>query len=158
QVLARAPDQPDTRYNLALVLKLAHRDAEATPEFVAAARAGHARAQYFAGTAYARGLGVEPDLARAIAWWSRAADQGSLEADAALGELRQTALGKTRRAPGERRAVEQAFRDYRTALWSDHPELTRAGDDDTLGGALLRQSRAAEAVPVLISEALAFSE
>jgi TPR repeat protein len=158
QVLARTPDQPDARYNLALVLKLAHRDAEATPEFVAAARAGHARAQFFAGTAYARGLGVEPDMARAIAWWSRAADQGSLEAGAALGELRQTVLGKTRRAPGERRAVEQAFRDYRTALWSDHPELARAGDDDTVGGALLRQGRDAEAVPVLIWEALAFSE
>src|SRR5206468_4329556 len=146
------------RYNLALLLKLAHRDAEATPEFLAAARAGHARAQFFAGTAYARGLGVEPELARAIAWWSRAADQGSLEAGGALGELRQAALGKVRRAPAERRAIEQAFRDYRTGLWSDYPELTRTGDDDTVGGALLRQGRGAEAMPVLISEALAFSE
>ena len=158
QVLSRSPDQADARYNLALVLKLTHRDAEATPEFVAAARAGHARAQFFAGTAYARGLGVEQDTARAIAWWTRAADQGSPEAGAALGELRQTALGKTRRAPAERRAVEQGFRDYRTGLWSDYPELTRAGDDDTVGGALLRQGRGAEAVPVLISEALAFGE
>jgi TPR repeat protein len=158
QVLARSPDQPDARYNLALVLKLTHREAEATPEFLAAARAGHSRAQFFTGTAYARGLGVEPDLARAIAWWSRSADQGSLEAGAALSELRQTALGKTRRAPAERRAVEQAFRDYRTGLWSDYPELTKSGDDDTVGGALLRQGRGAEAVPVLISEALAFSE
>jgi TPR repeat protein len=158
QAISRSPDQPDVRYNLALVLKLTHRDAEATPEFVVAARAGHPRAQFFAGIAYARGLGVEPDTARAIAWWSRAADQGSLEAAAALGELRQTALGKTRRAPAERRAIEQAFRDYRTGLWSDYPELTRTGDDDTVGGALLRQGRGAEAVPVLISEALAFSE
>jgi TPR repeat protein len=67
------------------------------------------RAQYFAGTAYARGLGVEPDLARAIAWWSRAAEQGNPEAGGALGELRQTALGKTRRAAIDRRAAEQAF-------------------------------------------------
>ena len=158
QVLAKSPDQPDARYNLALVLKLTHRETEATPEFLAAARAGHSRAQFFTGTAYARGLGVEPDLARAIAWWSRSADQGSLEAGAALGELRQTALGKTRRTPAERRAVEQAFRDYRTALWSDYPELTKSGDDDTVGEALLRQGRGGEAVPVLISEALAFSE
>ncbi len=136
QVLARSPEQTDARYNLALVLKLTHREAEATPEFLAAARAGHARAQLFAGMAYARGLGVELDTARAIAWWSRAADQGSLEAGAALAELRQTALGKTRRAPAERRLVEQAFRDYRTALWADYPELTRNGDDDTVGGAL----------------------
>jgi TPR repeat protein len=158
QAISRSPDQPDVRYNLALVLKLTHRDAEATPEFVAAARAGHPRAQFFAGIAYARGLGVEPDTARAIAWWSRAADQGSLEAAAALGELRQTALGKARRTPAERRAIEQAFRDYRTGLWSDYPELTRTGDDDTVGGALLRQGRGADAVPLLISEALAFSE
>src|SRR5262245_9857312 len=157
QVLARS-EHADARYNLALLLKLTHRDAEATPEFVAAARAGHARAQFFAGTAYARGLGVEPDLARAIAWWSRAAEQGSLEAGAALAELRQAALGKVRRAPAERRAVEQAFRGYRTGLRSDCPELVKSGDDDTVGGALLRQGRGGEAVPVLISEALAFSE
>lgn len=158
QVLVRNPEHADARYNLALLLKLTHRDAEATPEFVAAARAGHARAQFFAGTAYARGLGVEPDLSRAIAWWSRAADQGSLEAAAALAELRQAALGRVRRAPAERGAVEQAFRDYRTALWSDYPELTKVGDDDTVGAALLRQGRGGEAVPVLISEALSFSE
>jgi TPR repeat protein len=158
QALARSPEQPDVRYNLALVLKLAHREAEATAEFLAAARAGHTRAQFFTGIAYARGLGVEPDTARAIAWWSRAAEQGSLEAGAALGELRQAALGKTRRTPAERRAVEQAFRDYRTGLWGEYPGLTRNGDDDTVGGGLLRQGRGAEAVPVLISEALAFSE
>jgi len=158
QVLVRNPEHADAHYNLALLLKLTHRDAEATPEFLAAARAGHARAQFFAGTAYARGLGVEPDLARAIAWWSRGAEQGSLEAAGALAELRQAALGKVRRGPAERRAVEQAFRDYRAGLWSDYPELTKSGDDDTVGGALLRQGRGAEAVPVLISEALAFSE
>ena len=158
QVLARVPDHADARYNLALVLKLTHRDAEAAPEFLAAAGAGHARAQFFAGTAYARGLGVEPETMRAILWWSRAADQGNLEAIAALGELRQTAQGKSRRAPAERRAVEQAFRDYRSALWSEFPELTRDGDDDTVGAALLRQGRGAEAVSVLISEAQAFSE
>jgi TPR repeat protein len=158
QVLARSPDHADARYNLALVLKLTHRDAEATPEFLAAARAGHARAQFFTGTAYARGLGVEADLPRAITWWSRAAEQGNAEAGAALDELRQTALGRTRRATVDRRAAEQAFKDYRNALWSEFPELARHGDDDTVGAALLRQGRGAEAVPVSISEAQAFSE
>ncbi len=158
QILSRVPDHPDARYNLALVLKLAHRDAEATPEFVAAARAGHPRAQFFAGTAYARGVGVEADLSQAISWWSRAADQGNPEAIAALGELRQTALGKTRRPPAERQAVEQGFRDYRSRLWSEFPELTRASADDTVGAALLRLGRAGAAVSVSISEALAFSE
>src|SRR5207302_230663 len=76
----------------------------------------------------------------------------------ALGELRQTALGKTRRAPSARRAIEQAFREYRSALWSEFPELARTGDDDTVGAALLRQGRGSEAVPVMISEAQAFSE
>ena len=159
QALAVSPEQADARYNLALVLKLTHRDAEATPEFVAAARAGHARAQFFAGTAYARGLGVEPDTARAIAWWSRAADQGSLEAGAALGELRQTALGRTRRDAGRAsrgRAGVPTTIERRSG--ATIPELTANGDDDTVGDALLRQGRGAEAVPVLISEALAFSE
>src|SRR5262249_46161922 len=86
----------DAHYNLPLVLKVTHRDAEATPEFEAAARSGHAGAQYFAGTAYARGFGVEPNLTQAIAWWSRAAAQGSTEAAAALAELRQAALGRGR--------------------------------------------------------------
>src|SRR5947207_3049367 len=80
RVLAAEPQQLDARYSLALVLKLAQRDAEATPEFVAAAEAGHARAQYFAGTAYASGLGVARALAAAVAWWFRASEQGVSQA------------------------------------------------------------------------------
>ena len=158
QVLARSPDHADAHYNLALVLKVTHRDAEATPEFVAAARSGHPGAQYFVGTAYARGLGVEPNLTQAITWWSRAAAQGSTEAAAALAELRQTALGRGRPGATGRPAAEAAFRDYRAAMWSEFPELTRSGDDDSVGAALLRQGRGREAVPVLIREASALSE
>src|SRR5205807_13890 len=73
RVLAREPRAADARYNLALVLKLARREAEATPEFLAAAEAGLPRAQYFAGAAYATGAGVERDLVAAITWWMRAA-------------------------------------------------------------------------------------
>src|SRR5205807_1186465 len=69
RVLVGDPHHQDARYNLALMLRLAQRDAEATPEFLAAAQAGHARAQYFTGTAYAAGLGVERDLTTAITWW-----------------------------------------------------------------------------------------
>lgn len=158
KVLARSPEHADAHYNLALVLQVTHRDAEATPEFLAAARAGHAGAQYFAGTAYARGLGVEPDLTQAIIWWSRAAEHGSTEAAAALGELRQTALGRGRSGTTGRQAAEAAFRDYRAAMWSEFPELTRTGDDDSVGSALLRQGRGHEAVPVLIREAFALGE
>jgi len=157
RVLAADPLQPDARYSLALVLKLAQRDAEATPEFVAAAEAGHARAQYFAGTAYANGLGVARDLAAAVAWWFRAAEQGVPQADQALAQLRQVALGRTRRPPAETQAAAQAFADYRATLTRQFPGVTPAADE-SLGGALLRLGRTGEAVPVLIREAAALSE
>lgn len=157
RVLAGDPQHQDARYNLALMLKLARRDAEAAPQFLAAAQAGHAQAQYFAGTAYAGSLGVARDLAMAIMWWFRAAEQGVTQAEEALAELRQVALGRGRRASPDRQAVEQALRDYRTALWRDFPDLAATGDD-TVGAALLRRGRAREAVPVLIREASALSE
>jgi tetratricopeptide (TPR) repeat protein len=157
RVLALDPSQHDARYNLALVLKLARREAEATPEFLAAAQAGHARAQYFAGTAYAAGLGVERSLPAAIGWWFRAAEQGVPQADEALIQLRQVALGRGRSAPAERQAAEQAFAEYRAGLWQHFPELV-ATADDTLGAALLRQGRVGEAVAMLIREASALSQ
>ena len=157
RVLAGDPQHQDARYNLALVLKLAHRDSEAAPELLAAAEAGHGRAQYFLGTAYAGGLGIERDLALAIRWWLLAAEQGVTQAHEALAQFRQVALGRGRRVPVDRQAVEQAFRDYRAALWKEFPDLTANGTD-TVGGALIRQGRVREAVPVLIREASALSE
>lgn len=157
RVLAADPGQADARYNLALVLKLARREAEATPEFVAAAQAGHARAQYFAGAAYAAGLGVERQLGAAVTWWFRAAEQGVPQAADALAQLRQVAVGRGRGSAAERQAAEQAFAEYRAALWTQFPELTPTADD-TVGAALLRQGRASEAVVVLIREASALSQ
>src|SRR2546425_11302129 len=162
--LRRQPDALTARLTLAAALvakqdwaasrcaSLSMSDAEATPEFLVAAQAGHARAQYFTGTAYAAGLGVERDLTTAIAWWFLAAEQGVTQADEALAQLRQVALGRGRRAAADRATVEQAFRDYRAALWRDFPGLAANGDD-TVGGALLRKGRVREAVPVLIREA-----
>src|SRR3989442_1199019 len=149
--------RPDPRYTLALVLKLARRDAEAPPEFLAAAEAGLPRAQYFAGAAYATGAGVERDLVAAITWWTRAAEQGVAQADESLVQLRQAASGRSRRTPAERQAVEQSFGEYRARLWQDYPGLTREGDEP-LGAALLRQGRTGEAVAILIREAAALSE
>jgi TPR repeat protein len=157
RVLADEPEHPDAHYDLALMLKVAGRDAEATAEFVEAARGGVAKAQYFAGAAYAGGVGVERDLPAAIAWWLSAAEQGVAPADEALAQLRRTALGRGRHAAAEREAAEQAFRDFRAGLWSAFPALT-PGADESVGAALLRSGRAAEAVPVLIREALALSE
>ncbi len=157
RVVAGDPESQDARYNLALMLKLLGREADATAEFVIAARAGHARAQYFAGAAYAGGLGVERDLAVAVAWWFRAAEQGVGEAEEALADLRQAALGHGPRAPADGAVAARAFRDYRASLWKEFPGLAADGDD-TVGGALLRRGRAREAVPVLIREASALSE
>ena len=157
RVLARDPEQNDARYNLALMLKLARRDPEATAELLPAAHAGIPKAQYFVGTAYANGVGVEKNLAVAIGWWFRAADQGVAQAEEALAQLRQAALGRSRRPGTDRQVAEQAFRDFRADLWKEYPALTRNGDD-TVGGALVRTGRAVEAVPVLIREALALSD
>jgi len=151
------PQNPDARYNIGLVLKLLHRDAEAIPELLAAAEAGHARAQYFVGTAYATGAGVERNLSLAVRWWFSAADQGVSQAHDALGQLRTVALGRGRRGAADRAAAEQAFRDYRADLWKRFPELTPTSNG-SVGEALLEQGRVADAVPILIHEAAALGE
>jgi tetratricopeptide (TPR) repeat protein len=157
-VLAIDAQQLDARFNLALVLRLARREDEATTEFVTAAQGGHASAQYFAGNAYAAGLGVERSPSAAVAWWSRAAEQGVVPAQDALAQLRQTALGRGGRiAPAQRQAAEQAFTEYRAALWKDFPELTPTADEP-LGAVLLRQGRVPEGVTMLIREAWALSQ
>jgi TPR repeat protein len=157
QVVIRQPNHHDARYNLALMLKLAQREADATPELLAAAEGGVARAQYFLGTAYADGVGVERSLPRAIGWWMRAAAQGVAPAEEALASLRRAALGLSRRSTAERQAAEQAFRDYRTSLWAELSGVAREGEESA-GAALLRQGRAAEAVAMLIREAGALDE
>jgi Flp pilus assembly protein TadD len=157
RLLASEPGAHDARYNLALVLKLARRDAEAAPEFLAAAQAGLPRAEYFTGAAYAAGAGVERDLVAAITWWSRAARHGVAPADEALAQLRQAALGKSRRPPAERAAIELAFTEYRARIAQEYPDVPREGDEP-VGAALLRQGRGNEAVGVLIREAAALSE
>jgi len=155
QVLAADPQQPDAHYHLGLLLTLAQRAPEATPEFLAAAQAGHGRAQYFAGVALATGLGVPRDVGAAVGWWFKAADQGVPQAEEALAQWRQAALGRGRRGPAERQTATLAFQDYRASLWKDFPDLARG---DTVGGALLDQGRVSEAIVVLIHEAAALSE
>src|SRR3989442_1595649 len=141
------PQNLDARYNIGLGLKLQRRDAEAIPELLAAAAGGHARAQYFVGTAYATGAGVERNLSLAVRWWFSAADQGVSQAHDALGQLRTVALGRGRRGAADRVAAEQAFRDYRADLWKRFPELTPT-PDASVGEALLAQGRVADAVPI----------
>lgn len=156
-VLALDPGHQDARYNLALTLKLAGRQAEAARELLTAAEAGVARAQYFLGAAYAAGSGVERSLPLAITWWFRAAEGGARQAEDALAQLRHVALGRGRSPAAEREAVERAFKEFRAQLWADFPGLT-GGEDESVGSALLREGRPAEAVTVLIREASTLSE
>ncbi|HET8580145.1 MAG TPA: tetratricopeptide repeat protein, partial [Nitrospiraceae bacterium] len=152
------PGYVDAHYNLGLMLKLTNQEVEAAQEFLAAARAGLPKAQYFLGNAYASGLGVERNLAVAIKWWNRAAEQGMTQASESLAQLRQVALRKGRQSSDEARTALQAFADYRNGIWQEFPDLSREAAEENVGASLLRQGRVGEAVPVLIREASALSE
>lgn len=158
RVLAAEPRHHDARYNLGLTLRLARRDAEATREFVGAADAGLPRAQYFAGTAYAGGLGVARDLATAITWWFRAADGGVAEAEEALAQLRRVALGRGRHPAAERQAAEDAFRAFRAALWREHLDAEPVPGESVGATLLISLDRPSDVVVVLLREAAALSE
>ncbi|MGH7206221.1 MAG: tetratricopeptide repeat protein [Nitrospiraceae bacterium] len=151
-------DYADAHYNLGLMLKLTNQEADAIQEFLAAARAGLPKAQYFLGNAYASGLGAEKDLATAVKWWSRAAEQGMTQASEALAQLRQIALRNGRPSSDEARSALQAFEDYRNAIWQEFPDLSRETTDESAGASLLRQGRVGEALPVLVREASALSD
>ena len=132
RVLAADPAQPDARYNLALVLKLARREAEATPEFVAAAQAGHAaRAVLRRHRLRRRARRRASSWRRRSRWWFRAAEQGVPQADDALAQLRQVAVGRgrgtRRRAAGRRAGVRRVPRRALDGVPRARPERGRHG-------------------------------
>jgi tetratricopeptide (TPR) repeat protein len=157
EALRLRPAYPDAHYHLGRALKAAGQDADATREFLAAAEAGVVRARYFVGAAYASGTGVERNLVSAISWWVRGVEEEAPDARDALAHLHRMAVPSGARSLGEARIVQDAFGEFRRALWKEHPDL-RGAVDQSLGSALLQQGRAQEAVPVLIREALAMSE
>ena len=157
RVLSIDPALTDARYNLGLMLKLAHRDAESASELLTAARAGVPRAQYFVGTAYATGAGLERNLPLGLEWWFRASEQGVAQADEALAQMRAVARGRGRRGSVDRGGAESAFREFRERMWTAFPDIARVGTE-TLGARLLQDGRPRDAVPVLIREALALDE
>jgi len=55
--------------------------------YLAAARQGHSDAQHNLALAYARGEGVDIDLASALLWWQRAAQQGNADSQYNLGVM-----------------------------------------------------------------------
>ncbi len=158
EALRLKPDYADAHYHLGLMLKLANQETDSATELLAAAQAGLPNAQYFLGTAYRSGHGVERNLTAAITWWFRAAEQGMTQAKEALGQLRQLALLKGKHSPEESRATLEAFKDYRKGTWKEFPQLSPNGPEEGVGSSLFRQGRIQEAVPVLIREAYALSE
>src|ERR1700748_3893115 len=73
-----------------LALEEAHDDA--FPLFVAAARAGLARAQNRLGRCYLLGQGVPPSPAEAVGWLTRAAEAGDVTAQTQLAALSMQGL------------------------------------------------------------------
>ena len=153
RVIELKPDSADAHYQLGLLLKLTKRTRDAAVEFATAAAAGHPRAQYFIGAAYASGSGIDKQIGTAVQWWMVAEDQGVQEAHDALARLRR-AVYKWPDSPEGIKAA-QAFAAYREALWKEFPSITRSDSEDSLGGHLLALNHIGEAIPVLIREASA---
>jgi TPR repeat protein len=148
----------EAHYNLGLMLKLTNQDTEAVQEFYAAALAGLPKAQYFLGAAYASGLGVEKNLAAAVRWWFRAAEQGMSQAREGLAQLRRTALLQAGHSADESRAILTAFQDFRREIWDEFPDLQGKAPGESAGVALIREGEWQEGIPVLIREGYALSE
>ena len=157
KVLTLQPNFPDARYRLALLLKLTNQEQEAARFLEEAANGGIPQAQHFLGNAYKQGLGVEKNLAQAIAWWAKAASHGYQPAADELSKLRRHALAIDQ--PEERRQeITDAFRRYRHELWGEFPSLSKQDSDESLGVTLLRSHHATDGLTVLLAEAYALSE
>lgn len=151
------PNFPDARYRLALVLKLANRDREATLLMEDAAISGVPQAQYFIGNAYRHGQGVEKNPALAIRWWAKALEFGQQRAGESLSQLRRQALSPGQPVQRRTEALE-AFRQYRRELWDDYPDAGRHDPYESLGIALLKDGQTSNGVTALFAEAFAISE
>ena len=151
------PNFPDARYRLALVLKLTNRHQEAAQFMEEAAIGGIPQAQYFMGTAYRNGQGVEKNLPLAIRWWTNAVEFGQQRAAESLSQLRRQALSPDQSERRRKEAVE-AFRQYRDDLWADYPDAVRNDPSESLGIALFKNSQASNGVTALFAETFALSE
>jgi len=157
RALELQPNFPDACYRLALVLKLANRHREAAQFMEEAAIGGVPQAQYFMGNAYRNGQGVEKNLALAIRWWAKAVQFGQQRAAESLSQLRRQALSPDQSDRHRKDAIE-AFRQYRSELWADYPDVTRNDQSESLGIALLKNSQTSDGVTALLAEAFALGE
>ena len=151
------PNFHDARYRLALVLKLADQDREATLLMEEAANSGIPQAQYSIGNAYRHGQGVEKNMALAIRWWTKALESGQQRAAESLSQLRRQALSPDQ--PEQRRMdAMTAFRQYRRELWGDYPDAGRHNSNESVGIALLKSGQASSGITALFAEAFALGE
>lgn len=157
RALELQPHVPDTRYHLALILKLTNQHREAAQLMEDAATAGVQQAQYFMGNAYRSGQGVEKNLPLAIRWWTRAVGFGQQRAAESLSQLRRQALSPDQ-SDRRRKDAYEGFKQYRDELWADYPDINRNNPDEPLGVALLKDSQSPNGVTTLLAEAFALSE
>ena len=151
------PNFHDARYRLALVLKLADQEREATLLMEDAANSGIPQAQYSIGNAYRHGQGVEKNMALAIRWWTKAMESGQQRAAESLSQLRRQALSPDQPEPRRMDAIT-AFRQYRRELWSDYPDAGRHNSNESVGIALLKSGQFSNGITALFAEALALGE
>ena len=74
----------DAQYNLGLMYDKAHEADQSFAWLTKAAELGHQLAQYHVGRMHLKGYGTEVNLVQALKWLSKAAAQGSLEAQAVI--------------------------------------------------------------------------
>lgn len=157
QALELQPYFPDARYRLALLLKLSNHEQEAAQLMEEAAIGGVPQAQFFLGSAYKNGQGVEKDLGQAIFWWAKAIEYGYQPATDALSKLRRQALSPDQ-PERRRKEVLDAFQRYRDKLWDGFPDYNRTDDSETLGTRLLNNNHSDSAISTLLKECYALSE
>ena len=157
QAIELQPYFPDAHYRVASLLKTSGHIREALLHMEAAAIGGVPQARLLLGNAYGSGHGTEKNLGLAIFWWTQAAELGQQPAIDSLAKLRRQLLAPD--VPVARRAdLHRAFRVYQDKLWNEFPDIKRMGDQQSLGSALMLQSRPEEAIPVLLKECYALND
>jgi len=105
--LAAAPVWADFAAGQAAAAKGDHKTA--AREWQESAEKGDVNSQMALGFLYQKGLGVELDYSKAVAWWERASKQGNIEA------MRLVARAYLQSGPGVKQNVEKGLTWYRKA-------------------------------------------
>ena len=142
--LAAAPVWADFAAGQAAAAKGDHKTA--AREWQESAEKGDVNSQMALGFLYQKGLGVELDYSKAVAWWERASKQGIIEA------MRLVARAYLQSGPGVKQNVEKGLTWYRKAAEGNDMQaqldlaqiqLKFANDDTDLKSAFYWLNRAA---------------